>query len=252
MDVCGAIEGQRFEEKASGGYYFRRGRFPVEGQKRGMLLATFNLEHEAVALAEAFEEVSTMEVEAERIAAHSTKWTMPCLWVAHEDFAEVDDALAAAPSVKAIVESEEFDREKYYQVEWTDEVIDRVNTYIDKEGSIIQAEATADGWQVHIRFAHRNQFDTFRNSLSEQGHSFTLLDLTEPGSPRQSFGALTPDQRDALVAAHEAGYFKVPRETDIQELAEELDMSHQSLSELLRRGTDKLVSGMLTTAHGTE
>lgn len=193
-----------------------------------------------------------MEVEAERIAAHSTMWTMPCLWVAHDEFGEVDDALAADPSVETLVETEEFDREKFYQLEWTDEVIDRVNTYIDKEGSILRAEATTEGWEVRIRFANRDQFDTFRDTLSQQGHSFTLLDLTEPGSPRQSFGELTPDQRDALVAAHAAGYFTVPRETTIQELAEELDMSHQSLSELLRRGMEKLVDGMLTTSHGTK
>jgi predicted DNA binding protein len=160
----------------------------------------------------------------------------------------VDEILAADPSVEDIVETEEFDREKYYQVEWTDEIEDRVNAYIDKEGSILEAEASAEGWQVHIRFANRDQFDTFRDTLSGRDHSFTLLDLTEPGSPRQTFGSLTPDQRDGLVAALEAGYFSVPRETTIQELADELETSHQALSELLRRGTEKLIDGMLTTS----
>ena len=46
----------------------------------GMLLATFRFDHDALALAETFEQVPELDVEAERIAAHATEWTMPCLW----------------------------------------------------------------------------------------------------------------------------------------------------------------------------
>jgi hypothetical protein len=51
-----------------------------------MLLATFQLDHEAIALKETFEALPELTVEAERIAAHSTEWTMPCLWMAHDEF----------------------------------------------------------------------------------------------------------------------------------------------------------------------
>lgn len=212
-----------------------------------MLITTFRLDLDAIGLGQTLRTLPDLEVEAERIAAHSTKWTMPCLWAANADFAAVDEALQADPSIDEIVETERFDDEKYYQVEWTDEVEDRIDTYVDKEGSIISARASNEGWEVRIRFASREQFDAFREHVREQGASFDLLDLTEPGSARQSTVSLTPSQRDALVAALERGYYDVPRETAARELAEELDMAHQSLSELLRRGTATLIDSTLTT-----
>lgn len=212
-----------------------------------MLIATFQLEHDAVALEQAFANEPTMKVESERIAAHSTRWTMPCLWVAATDFEAADEALATDPSVERIVDVTEFTDERYYHLEWDDSVEKRVNSYIDQQGSILHAEATSRGWELRIRFVSRDQFDTFRETLNDEGHSFTLLDLIEPGSPRVSYGELTANQRDALVAAQEHGYYEVPRETSARELAEELGISHQSLSELLRRGTGNLIDSTLMT-----
>lgn len=217
-----------------------------------MLLATFYLEHEAVALADAFAEVPEMEVEAERIAAHSTEWTMPCLWVAHSEFETVDTALKGDPSVDTIIEMDEFDGEKYYHVEWSRDVEDRVNAYVDKEGSILRAEASEAGWRLRLRFVNRGQFDVFRDYLSDQSYAFHLVDITEPGTPRLSFGELTPKQRTALVTAFERGYYNIPRDATGQDLADELDTSPQALSELLRRGTANLIDGLLTTPTGLD
>lgn len=212
-----------------------------------MLIATFRLEPNALALEQTLREFSALEIEAERIAAHSTAWTMPCLWAANADFDAVDEALRTDPTVNQIKAREEFADEKYYQVEWTDDVEARIDAYLDQEASVIHAHGTTDGWEVRFRFVTRDQFDTFRGHLSDQRFSFELLDLIEPGSPRQSTASLTPSQRDALVAALDHGYYDVPREVSARELAEELDTSHQALSELLRRGTAQLVDQELTT-----
>ena len=212
-----------------------------------MLIATFRLEHGALALERAFEELPGMVLEAERIAAHSTTWTMPCFWVAAEDFEAVDDALAADPSVDRIVETHEFDDETYYHLDWADEVDERVTEYVDQRGSVLAATATDRGWEAQFRFVAREQFDVFRELLNDRGHSFELLDLFEPGAPRQTAGEVTPAQREALVAATERGYYNVPREVVAGELAAELGMTQQSLSELLRRGTENLVRSTLLT-----
>lgn len=217
-----------------------------------MLIATFHLELGAVALEQAFDAVPEMTVEAERTAADSVQWTMPCVWVAADDFDATDEALAADPSVDAIVETNEFGDEKYYHLAWDDEVNERITSYVDHEGSILQADATDDGWELEIRFVTREQFDEFRTALREQGCDFELLNIYEPGSPRQTMGDVTPTQRDALVTAVELGYYKVPREISTRELADELDISHQSVSELLHRGTENLVTSSLTTTAAGE
>lgn len=216
-----------------------------------MLIATFLIPPEALALERALRDFPEMEVEAERIAAHSTRWVMPCLWVAEADFDSVDDALANDPTVANVVETEEFADEKYYNLEWSDAVKERVDLFLDMEASILDASATAAGWKVRVRFASREQFDVFREYFDEHDHSFELLDLTEPGAPRQSYGELTPDQRNALVVAVERGYYRVPREVSARELAEELGISHQALSERLRRGMENLVHSTLVTRKET-
>lgn len=53
--------------------------------------------------------------------------------------------------------------------------------------------------------------------------------------------ALTRPRYEALRAAYDRGYFEVPREIDLQELAAELDISHQALGERLRRAKADLV-----------
>lgn len=213
-----------------------------------MLVATFQLEPDAVALAETLETVPGIEVEAERVAAHSTTWTMPCIWVSCPDFGAVDDALADDPSVESVVDATAFEDQKYYQVDWSDEVDARIDTYLDSEASLLNAQATAEGWELRFRFVTREQFDDFRDVLNDWGYSFELSTLIRPDEPRHSVGELTPDQRDALRAAKRHGYYEVPRGISARELADELDTSHQNLSEVLRRGTAKLIDETLETS----
>lgn len=212
-----------------------------------MLIATFHLDFDAVALGDAFEDVPDMTVEAERIAAHGTEWTMPCVWVSANDFDAVDDALAGDPTVDQIIETNEFETEKYYHIDWDDRVDERIDAFVDHEGSILRADASGDGWEIEFRFVNRDQFDAFRATLQDRGHDFELVEIYEPGTPRQTTAGLTPAQRDALVTAVERGYFEIPRETAMRELADELETSPQALSELLRRGTENLVTSILRT-----
>lgn len=212
-----------------------------------MLIATFSLPHDAIALERTFRAVPAVELEAERIAAHSTEWTMPCLWITGADFEAVDVALQADPTVDEIVETYEFDEETYYQVDWSDAVVERIDSFVDRAGSILEAEADDDGWRIQIRFASRSQFDDFREYLRASGYAFELLALTQPGTPRQTAGHLTPDQRDALVAALNHGYYAVPRTITAVDLADRLGISQQALSERLRRGVANLVHSRLVT-----
>lgn len=210
-----------------------------------MLVATCLLPAEAVALEATLSSEPDVAVEAERIAAHSTEWTMPCLWITSPDPDGTEAAVTADPTVASVVDTEQLGEERYYHVEWTAAVQDRIDAYVDKRATILRAHADADGWELRIRFAERDQFDAFRERLDAEGHSFRLRTLTEPGSSSGTVGKLTPEQFEALRTAIERGYFRVPREVTTRELAAELDRSHQSVSELLRRGMENLVEDAL-------
>jgi predicted DNA binding protein len=56
-----------------------------------------------------------------------------------------------------------------------------------------------------------------------------------PGEAPSLVDDLPPEQREALRAAVTAGYYEVPREVDVSELADELDVPRSTLTYRLRR-----------------
>lgn len=215
-----------------------------------MLIATCLLPLGAVALEETLQSNADLRIEADRVAAHSTEWAMPCLWATGSDADSVDASIASDPSVERVVTTQRFDGETFYHLEWSGAVTDRIDAYLDEHATVLSAEADADGWTLQMRFADRSQFDSFREHVDEAGHSFRLLQLTEPGEARRTVGGLTPEQLETLRTAVEEGYYRVPREITTRDLAERLGSSHQSVSELLRRGTENLVTAMLARERG--
>ena len=130
-------------------------------------------------------------------------------------------------------------------MEWSDSVAQFVDALIDTEGSVLNAEAHDGTWELRIRFASREQLDIFQDYLSLQEHPFQLSNLIEPRFPRQERAQLTAAQRDALVAAVEQGYYRIPRDIVLDDLADALGISRQAASERLRRGIEQLVTTVL-------
>lgn len=213
-----------------------------------MFTATVSVAVEDFALAHALRAVPEMDVEADRLAAHSRHWVMPCLWTAGGDFDAFDAALDADPTVEEVVTTAEYDDEKFYQVNWAEDVKRLLDAGLDQEGSLLRAETNRDDWHLTIRFSSHDQFEAFRAYLTDEGITFQLENLTRATAPQQFMGGLTAAQRDALVAAVENGYFAIPRETTLEEVADELDVSTQAASERVRRGVEQFVETMLVVA----
>jgi predicted DNA binding protein len=75
--------------------------------------------------------------------------------------------------------------------------------------------------------------------------SFDVESVREmDGQPAGRYG-LTTEQFEALTTAAQRGLFAVPREVTLEELAEEFDVTHQALSERIRRATGALVEDAL-------
>lgn len=215
-----------------------------------MFTATISVAVDDFALAHALRDVPEMTVKADRLAAHSRHWVMPCLWTAGGDFDAFDAALEADPTVEDIVSESEFDSEKFYQVHWSEEIKQHLDVALDAQASLMHAETTNDDWRLTIRFASRDQFDRFRAYLANEGISFTMENLTRTRAPQQFMGGLTAPQREALVTAVAEGYFAIPREATMEDVADVLGISTQSASERLRRGIEVFVETMLVADEG--
>lgn len=109
---------------------------------------------------------------------------------------------------------------------------------------LLEATATGDGWELRMRVPDRDALARYRAALRERDIDFRLTALYSKEAERRG-ATITEKQRETLLAAYESGYFEIPRAIGQPELAEQLGIASQSLSERLRRGTSALVETTL-------
>lgn len=87
--------------------------------------------------------------------------------------------------------------------------------------------------------ATQKQFEAFGAALDDTGRNYELLTLVHTD---EQDALLTDRQREHLTVAHRRGYFKVPRECTLAELADTLGVDKSSASETIRRGTGRITA----------
>ena len=104
------------------------------------------------------------------------------------------------------------------------------------------------GWHERWLLPDRAALQTIWEYAAEVGFEFDVLELHRRGRTDAEYpgpDALTEEQREALVAAYEQGYFAEPRETSLEELAEAFDLSASAVGGRINRGLKALVGAAL-------
>jgi predicted DNA binding protein len=111
-----------------------------------------------------------------------------------------------------------------------------------------ECTVTPRGWTQTRWFATRDALVSFYDAWRAQDVPFVLERLYESPGERPDAMRLTTRQFDALRLAYIEGYFEVPRQSSLEELADELDISPQAVSERLRRAQFRLLENALSSA----
>jgi predicted DNA binding protein len=187
-------------------------------------------------------------VEFERVVTHSQEWVMPFLWVAGEEkgLDEFHDLLARDPTVDEYHRARQFTGVDLYQIRWNEHIHHIINTIFDRKGVLIEAAGGDEFWDVVVQFDGQSSISDLQEHFESGDTAFILERIYTLDRPRQVEYSVTGDQREALVLAAERGFFDVPRDTTLAELAEELDLSPSAVSERLRRGMFTLVTNTLS------
>jgi predicted DNA binding protein len=205
------------------------------------VIATFYLE--TPVLQRALSDVPEMSVSVEQQTATDTSPTTMIFWAGGDDFSTFESGIEDDPTVTDPSVLSKVDGKRLYKLHLTDEG-EEVITYqswAELGAVFLSAERSGDAWTVQLRFSDRDSLQQYVDFCRERG---LTLDLREIHSANEKTGdsrALTDVQRDTLLTAVESGYFSVPREASAEDLAEELGVSHQAVSERLRRATESLV-----------
>jgi predicted DNA binding protein len=205
------------------------------------LVAEFSVPTGEFALDGALAAVPEMRIEVERLATHSREWVMPFVWASGGDIDAFESALA---DDETVAESEAIDRlddGALFMIEWAESVESRVDDMVDQHAIVQEAVADRE-WFLKLRFSDAGQLSSFRDYFESD---FELHRKYRSSEPRQEEFGLTAEQRETLVTASELGYFSVPRAATVEDVADELDISPNSVSQRLRRAHDALVRNTL-------
>ena len=170
-------------------------------------------------------------------------------WVTGTTFPEYEDALAADPTVSG-----------FHQVtSLTDKALYCVVTksfppeqplvfpfFRDHDTTVIQAIRSAKGLELQARFPNRSELKSFLSVATDIADEVHVTRLYTEKADSSVDDVLTDKQREALTIAYEKGYFESPAHVSLEELAEDLDITAQSLSARLRRAINHVVSNTVT------
>jgi predicted DNA binding protein len=199
------------------------------------------------ALHETLETVPDIQFEIERVVAHETDRVMPFVWATDEgiDRDALEEALADDPSVENVTELAAFDDEWLYRMEWVADIHVVLHVLLEQEGTILNADGRNDEWHLRILFPDRDSLSATYDFCTDEDLTMTVESIHElDGEHRDQYG-LTETQHETLITAVEEGYFDIPQNATLDDLAGELDISHQALSERLHRGHKTLIENAL-------
>lgn len=208
------------------------------------IIAEYSTGTEGLVLEQTLERVDA-RVEVERAYATDPERPFLFVWVTCEDPEAFEAAMADDPTVGTVQRLNTVEERILYRIRVTDEtetVLYPVWVRLGGEG--LEAYSEGDKWHSRIRFPDRDALAEYESFVTGTGLPFELkrlYDATAVEKADGGTGTLTDEQRETLLLAYERGFFDIPRRATAADLAAELDVSRQAVSERLRRGYATLV-----------
>jgi hypothetical protein len=171
------------------------------------------------------------------------------LWVHGTTDESFESGLAEDPTVAR------FDRvlstadRRLYRVELEREtaMVELYHSLVDTGSTIVDArtDTATRGWRVEFLLTDGDAFHDVRGEFRRHDVPVEVEGVTGSFDDETGFFDLTRTQYQTLVTAMENGYFDVPRSVSLDDVSEELGVSHQATSERMRRALRDLVRSTL-------
>lgn len=194
------------------------------------------------ALAETVAAVPDATFEAVRVAAHGPRGMMQFLRVSSASPYRLHDALATDSTTTEVTRLSSASPHALYRIAWERSVWAVMGVFVGANRVLLDARGQSDRWEFRVVFPDQTSVSEACDSWREHGIDPSIRrvnrvpDLVEDGGIQ-----LSHCQHETLLEAFEMDYYDVPRGITLNDLADSLDISHQALSERLRRGHRNLI-----------
>ena len=207
--------------------------------------ATFTVPSDQFPLGTVFAQLPNVTVELERLIP-SQDVVIPYFWVRGTEVDNIESAFTEHPGITDIRLVDSVGDEYLLRVEWALDYDDVLTVLAETAVPLISATGTNQHWTFEIRGDDRSDIAAFQRRCQELDITITLRKLyalTPVETATEA--ALTDTQQEALVLAYERGYFESPRESTLEALGEELDISQQAVGSRLRGGIGHVLGSTL-------
>jgi len=198
------------------------------------------------ALSDTFDRVPNATAETVPVAAHGNQGSMPFLSVVSSDTKRLTDAIRTDETTEEVIPLSGSNERQLYQISWRAPVQVILGVFLQSTGSLLSARGTADRWQLQVLFPDHDSVSVICENWREHGIDPSIQRVvTVAGKFGFAELQLSQCQHDTLLTAYEMDYYDVPRGVTLEGVADELQVSHQALSERLRRGHRNLIQTTL-------
>jgi len=209
------------------------------------VILEFTISSDAFQLGRVLSGSPQMDIELERIVP-TGDMVMPFVWATGDDHTGFEESVRSHPAVRELSVLDVMDESGLYRIEWESSPTDLLRGIALANAVVLEAHGSRS-WVFRLRFPDHDALSQFHNYVIEEGtqiqvdRTYTLTETSERGHRFD----LTDDQREALVLALRRGYFETPSEVSLDDLADELGISRQALSDRIRPGNEKILRKVL-------
>jgi predicted DNA binding protein len=150
------------------------------------------------------------------------------------------------PSVESIHLVNEHENKSLYSLDWNVSRDLFFQGVVKTKAHILNARGVGETWAFELRFPDHARLSQFQDFCENAHISLEVDRIYNPTRPDAGMWyGLTEPQRDTLVRAVQGGYYSIPRRMSTKDLAGELSISDQAVTERLRRAIVSLVENTL-------
>ncbi|MFB6184978.1 MAG: helix-turn-helix domain-containing protein [Haloarculaceae archaeon] len=203
------------------------------------VIAEFEFRSSGMVLESTFQTVPEVELEVIHEVAMDPEMPNMFFWASGADLDAFERAMTDDETISEFERYSQKNDEVLYRLQVSDRTEIVVYPAWVERGAELLDERWRDGWwHARMRFPDHESLQTFQTWCADTDVEFALQAVYR--GPDDDRDLLTDEQHETLTLALASGFFEVPKETTMDELAAELDVSAQAVSERLRRAEKKL------------